>query len=1061
MSTLFYRDTRLLTLTVIIIAVAGLSSWHVLPRLEDPELTSRVALIKTIYPGAPPERVEALVTEKIEDELTEIEEIKEIESTSSSEVSILTVELRDDVYETEPVWSRIRDELDDARLTIAEDALDPEFEEIDVKAYAFITSVVWEADGPPNYAILRRLAEELKDHLEAIAGTEEIDLYGDPQEEILVEVDPSRAIASGLDAASISAGIDDSDSKNAAGQLRSEEADLLLEVSSELDSLERVRRTPIRVAEDGTIVQLGDVATISKAVRRPMTDETLIGGKPAVTLAVFVESDFRVDHWAEAAHREVDAFREGLPQGIGLPVVFDQSVYTADRLGALINNLILGALAVVGVIFVIMGWRSAVLVGTALPLSVLCVFAGMNLFGIPIHQMSVTGLIIALGLLIDNAIVVVDEVRRRLKDEPPADAIAHSVGHLAVPLFGSTLTTILAFSPIALMPGPAGEFVGSIATGVILALISSLAVSLTIVPAVTGLTQRFVRKTDRHHWWRDGISIPFIARIYKNVLGFLFRVPIAAIGLSAVFPFMGFYVGGMLPEQFFPPSDRNQFQIEIELPPSASIGRTRQTALEIREVVVEMPGVEDVHWFLGRSAPSFYYNLLRNRQNASQYGQALVQLDSGRDIFARINKIQAELDDQFPAVRVLARQLEQGPPFDAPVEMRVYGPDLNVLREVGEQLREELVAVEHTTYSRANLTETLPKMSLEVDEESARIAGFNNAGIARQLEATLEGQIGGSILEATEELPVRVRIGSQDRGRLDAIRSLELLPPQQQGVRGAEFVPLSAIAETRLKPVSAGIPRRDGRRVNTVQGFINAGVLPSTVLEPFRRRVAESIEAGRIVLPPGYSIDVGGESAARDRAVGNLLAFVGVLGTIMVATLVLSFHSFRMAGIIGAVGFLSVGCGLGALYVAGYPFGFMAIVGTMGLVGVAINDAIVVLAALREDPLARSGDVDAIHRIAMRETRHVVATTITTIAGFIPLLVDGGKFWPPLAVSIAGGVAGATLLALTFVPASLVLLAQVGSIFGRHKSSNKLVEAEPDESPSIESHQRQPAPLTV
>ena len=451
---LFYRNPRLLILAVSLIVVAGLSSFYVLPRMEDPQLTERAANINTIFPGADAERVESLVTEKLEDELLEVEEIKELRSNSRPGVSTIAIELRDDVFEVDTVWSRIRDKLDDAARELPRGALEPEFEQLDIKAYALIVSLVWTDEREPNYAILRRQAERLEDRLKGIRGTEEVELFGDPDEEMIVQIRPTASAALGLTAADVAGQLAASDAKLSAGQLRGD-SDLMIDLGGELDDIARIGRTPIRFGEDGRIVQLSEIAAITKGIADPPESLTLIDGRPAIALGVLVRADDRLDHWSAAADKELADFAAELPRGVELETVFAQNGYVQSRLFELGINLLLGGAAVVVVMLLLMGWRNALVVAAALPLSALMVLAGMRLLGVPIHQMSVTGLIIALGLLIDNAIVVVDEVSAKLREGNHAtDAVSHTVRHLAVPLFGSTLTTALAFGPIG--PGSAG-----------------------------------------------------------------------------------------------------------------------------------------------------------------------------------------------------------------------------------------------------------------------------------------------------------------------------------------------------------------------------------------------------------------------------------------------------------------------------------------------------------------------------------------------------------------------------------------------------------------------------
>ncbi|MEM8864529.1 MAG: efflux RND transporter permease subunit [Planctomycetota bacterium] len=1033
MTSLFYDNRRLLVLVIALIAVAGLSSFYLLPRMEDPVLTQRVAVINTRFPGAKADRVEALVTEPIEEELEEISEIKELRSTSRAGISTITVELRDDVYESEEIWSRVRDKIDDAEPLLPAGVLEPDFDQLEVTAYAQVVALVWQLPEPANYAVLRRNAEELEQRLRAVSGTREVDTFGDPAEEITVSIRQAELATLGLSVADVARQIEASDSKIAAGLLRQSDSALLLEVDGELNSLERIEATPIRYGAamgagstpggGAAFVSLGDIADVEKGIIDPPRSLAIVDDKPAIAIGALVRADKRIDHWAQDAAETITQFQESLPPAITLRTVFEQSPYVETRLSTLLSNLLVGAGAVMLVIWVMMGWRSAMVVGAALPLASLMVLAGMRTLGIPIHQMSVTGLIIALGLLIDNAIVIVDEIRGRLNEGMErGDAVSKSVRHLAAPLFGSTLTTILSFAPIALMPGPAGEFVGSIALSVILAVGSSFLLAMTVTPSIAAIFAGKANETARRqHWWSNGLHLPRVTEGYRWVLGGMFRRPLLGVGLGAVLPIAGFIGATTLTEQFFPPADRDQFQIQVELPAHTPLERTQQLVNDASRLIKQGEHVTAVDWFLGESAPSFYYNMMANREGVPQYAQAIVQLDTAEDSEQIIRQVQLQLDAALPEARFLVRQLEQGPPFEAPIEVRLFGPDLHVLQDLGATVRRVLAETPDVLHTVSDLSEALPKLSVAVDESEARLAGLDHRAIAQQLDNTLEGAVGGSLLEATEDLPVRVRVSDQLRGDISEVSSLALSPPGMQGAasnQAAAHLPLSALAKINLVPEIAAIPHFNSERMNEVRAYITAGVLPAQVLGDFQERLA----AAGLEMPPGYRLQYGGEADKRDQAVGNLMSNVGLLMVLMVATLVMAFGSFRMAGLIGAVGLLSIGLGMGALAVAGYPFGFMAIVGSMGLAGVAINDSIVVLAALREDEKARTGDPDAVRDVVVKSSRHVFSTTLTTIAGFLPLLLAGGGFWPPLATTISGGVAGATLIALSLVPAGYVLL---------------------------------------
>jgi multidrug efflux pump subunit AcrB len=340
------------------------------------------------------------------------------------------------------------------------------------------------------------------------------------------------------------------------------------------------------------------------------------------------------------------------------------------------------------------------------------------------------------------------------------------------------------------------------------------------------------------------------------------------------------------------------------------------------------------------------------------------------------------------------------------------------------------------------MDDVLPKVAFDVNEQLARSAGLNLTEIAMQLRAATDGSIGGSIIEATEELPVRVRLDDQYRSGIDSITDFDIVDTTRSVIADPLIyrgIPISAIADLSLKSEFGSITHLAGRRMNEIQVYIPAGVLPSTVLSEFEQRLNQS----DFELPPGYDLTFGGEAAKRNEAISNLLASVGILLVLMVATLVLSFGSFRVASIVGFVGILSVGLGMGALWLFGYPFGFMAIIGTMGLMGVAINDTIVVLAAIGGNAAAAAGDRQAIRDVVTESTRHVISTSLTTMAGFTPLIIGGGGFWPPLAVAIAGGVGGATILALFMVPSAYLMLMGQSPMPSQSRSRRSLRGCEP------------------
>ncbi|MEM9044262.1 MAG: efflux RND transporter permease subunit [Pseudomonadota bacterium] len=1018
METLFFRKSRYLSLALLVIVALGAFAYNTIGRQEDPTITNLFATVITPYPGAGPARVEALVTEKIEAELREIPEIDTISSTSRLGVSSIKIELSQFISEAqiEQTWSEIRDALSDASRSFPPGVPEPEFDNDRIGAFTMLISIEPAGDIDVPLPVIGRIAEGLQERLRQVPNTKLVSLYGQPEEEIRVEIDADALASLGLTPDSVADAISAADAKVSAGRVQGAGSDYLVEVAGEIDSLARVRDIPIQRAADGRVLRVGDIATVGRTAVDPASELALVNGERAVFVAARIEDDVQVDRWAEATRSEIAAFKEVLPGGLNLEVVFDQSGYTSKRLADLAVNLMIGVALVVAVLFVSMGWRSALIVGAMLPLTSLLSLAVLEKLGVTIHQMSVTGLIVALGLLVDAAIVTTDEIRRRLRaGDARIDAVGNSVRRLAIPLAASTVTTVLAFVPMAALPGPAGDFVGAIALSVIVMLFASLLLALTVTPAIAGRLLPETMSSPR--WWRDGISGGLIGRAFAGLLSISLRWRRLAMIAAAMPAVVGFAAFPTLTAQFFPEVDRDQFHIQIELANGAAIGQAEASALSADSVLRDIDGVEKVQWFVGRSAPAFYYNMLDNRDLDPRFAEALVTTSSPETTNKVIPELQSALDAALPKARVLVRGLKQGPPVDAPVELRLVGPSLDGLRTLGEQARIRMAEVSSITHSRATLEGGAPKLVFDLDEDKVRLAGLSLGDVARQLQTLSDGVLGGSLVEGPEELPVRVRLAGSQRAAADRLAALTIVPSTAP-VDAFPGVPLLALGDLRLEPSDSAIARRDGERVNTVQAFLAHGVLPDEALKELQTVLAEK----PLDLPNGYRIEWGGDSDARGETIRNLLSVVGLVVVASVAAIVLTFNSWRLSAVTLVVAVLSMGLSLLALEVFRYPFGIQALIGVIGAIGVSINAAIIILTALQEDRRAAMGDPDAICNVVLGSSRHIVSTTITTFGGFLPLILAGGGFWPPFAMAIAGGVLLSTLVSFFFVPHAFSLL---------------------------------------
>lgn len=1011
------KNTRLLVLFTLLLLVSCLSALSTLPRAEDPPLTNRWGTVTTAYPGASAERVEALVTEKLENSLRTLDEIALIESQSRSGISVITLELHDNLTDAEPVWAKVRDKLGDSTPSLPDGAQAPVFDNDHSNAFTYITALQSRDPSQSDPLILGRYATELAKRWRNLPGTEFVETHGVPDEEIRVTFDADAASLLGQSALSLSQAILGADAKNAAGELHNASNRFQIEVAGELDSLNRIKQVPIASDPNGYVVRLDDVATVERVAANPPATVVLLNGQPAVLISARMQNALRVDDWSKASDQLLDTFRLDLPDNIQVTPVFKQNKYTKSRLSELVGNLVMGFALVFVVLFVTLGARSAVLVALSLPVASAFTLGMMSFTGLPINQMSVTGLIVSLGIMVDNAIVMVDTIQHyRQLGVKRLEAATHAIKHLWLPLLGSTLTTILAFAPIFLMPGPAGEFVGAIALTVSFSLIGSYIVSHLLV---AGFAARWLPSGEaNNHWYQAGITLPALRRLFQRSIHYAVRAPWTAVALVFTLPFAGFWAAGQLTEQFFPPSDRDMFEVQVFMAPQSSIEATLKTTRDIDSVLAQYKDIETVGWVLGQNFPSFYYNMMGRQHGAPHFAQAMIKTTDFQTANAMIPELQETLSRQFPHAQILVRKLEQGPPFNAPLEVRVYGPNLDKLRDISEEIRLLMATTPNVINTRETLQPGTPKISVSVNEEASRIVGMSLSDIAMLLNASMTGITQGSLVEETESVPVRVRVGDAERNNLDKLAQLRM---PLSGGDAHQAVPLSALADFYVEPSRGAIPRRNGERVNVIEGYIAAGVLPQTALNAF----TEKLEQANILLPPGYRIEFGGESAERNDSINQLMANLTIVMTLLVAVVVVSFNSFRLSTIIFLVGFQAAGLGLLSVWLFGYPFGFTVIIGLLGLVGLAINAAIVILAELKSNPRAKAGNVDAIVASVSSCGRHITSTTITTIGGFLPLILAGGGFWPPFAIAIAGGTLLTTLLSFYFVPAAFKLAVSI------------------------------------
>lgn len=646
-------------------------------------MLNRFPSIQTPFPGATPEQVESLVTEPIESKLSEVAQIGKIESVSGTGLSVVSVELDDSVTAANQneILAQIREKLDQVELPGGVQRPDLSTDD-GGGAYTLMVSINAAPDSLFDAIAMGRLANDLADELRRINGTETVEVIGQVEERITVSVDPTRLAQTGLRLSDVAGLIQSADINGASGVLRQDQTNLTLNMAGTFETLDRIRQLPLRV--DGALdLRVQDIATVARGWMQPLESETYFNDRPGVVVAARVGPQVRVDNWTARAMDAVDQIAASAPSSFKVQSVFEQRGYISDRLSDLAGNLIAGAGIVFVVVMLFMGWRAALIVGSALPLTFAGVLFGLSLLGVQIHQMSVFGMIIALGLLIDNAIVMVDEVRVRMHDgTPPSNAIVGAVGYLSGPLFASTLTTVLGFAPILLLQGAIGDFIKAIAISVTLALIVSYVISMTLIPALAG---RYPGRMERTGFLARGLQWPAISNGFRGFLTFTTRWTPLGIGLSMIPAVAGFALVGTLGMQFFPAADRDHFEVKITFPPSQSIDQTRAEYDRIYDLIRREISPIAQSWVIGRSHPAVYYNQIPEQRRNDSYLHGVLTFESAEASRGSIARAQALLDQALPSARVVALPFGQGPPVAYPLAFRIFGSDLGKLAEIGSK----------------------------------------------------------------------------------------------------------------------------------------------------------------------------------------------------------------------------------------------------------------------------------------------------------------------------------------------------------------------------------------
>jgi len=988
LATLRYR--RLVLSAVIVLALLGAIAWQTMDRQEDPFFPYRYGQITVQWPGADPLQVERLVLNPLEEELAQVEDVNEIQGTARTGVAHLIIGMGQHVYDTDTVWERVRVAADRASRKFPEGTGSIEIDDRSMDTQGIVLAVT----GSDDLLELADAARQLRRDLFAVGNIARVELLADPGEQITLRINDAAAMAAGIGPNELAAQIAGRNRTLPGGSLQVSGRDLVLQPTSALESQTELETTPIRT-DNGSLIPLNELASLHREPADPPGERMWWNGQPAVGLGLVIpENRLNAVALGEQIRGRIDQVAADY-KPLEIREMFYQPEWVERRLSELGRSLLIGVVIVALLLLFFMGLRLGLTVATILPMVTLSALAVYAMGGGVLHQMAVAGLVIALGMLVDNAIVMVENIQWHIdRGLSRAEAASRSVAELAAPLATATFTTLAAFTPLLLARGDTADFTRGIPILVMLVLAMSYLYAVTATPVTAAMTLARAKRPGARIAASAGRKAGALAVSRPGwILAGAAVLLAGAIGLS-----------GLLDRDFFPSTDRNEMVVDLHFPEGTSPDHTAIQATGLAHALEGFPGIEQIHVFTGSSGPRFYYNLMRIPGTPHRARLAIVTRSS-EDLPRVMDWLQTRGPEYTPDARIIPNRLGQGPPVAAPVEIRVFGKDLDDLARVAEELTTLVRETPGTRDVRNGLSGGLPTLVHEIDDAEAARYGLSRQDVAATLFRATRGETVATWRAGREPVPVILRQPEGSRLPVNALDGLQVAAPDGRSVA------LGQLVRTRLELQPAVIEHLDLERKTAVLAETRNGVTYNQVLDRLKPRL-DALE-----LPEGTRIEIAGSAAEAGEANTALFQTIPIGILLLLIVLLLQFNSFRLVGIVlVTVPLAAIGVVPGLL-LTGQPFSFTAILGVVALVGIVVNNAIVLIDLIGRNRGEGMGRDSAIIEAVSRRARPILLTTATTIAGLLPLTFTSSTLWPPMAWAIISGLMVASLLTLLVIPA--------------------------------------------
>jgi multidrug efflux pump subunit AcrB len=993
-------NARATILAMLFIVILGLQTFVTMPSQEDPEIKIRNAQVAVYFPGMPGHLAEDQIAKLLEKKIKQIPEIEKIHTTISTGKVLIQPKVYDRYFHLDSIWQDLRNKMDDIKKDLPEGAIGPIVN--DDFGRVSVATIAMTGDGF-DMKEMGEIARNLQDRISSMDSVSKVDVMGVQQERIYLDINAARVATYGLSFANLVQALTNQNVVLPGGSINADGRVIVIEPSGNFESIEEIKNIQIQVPDTGQVVYLQDIVEVRRSFVDPPANAAFFNDKPAVIIAVSMVPRYNIEDFGEEIIAKINELQSELPLGLVLDyATYQPTLVTAAVTGA-VNNLYQTIAVVLAVVILFLGFRTGLIVGATVPLTILLSVIAMNAWGIDLQRMSIAAIIIALGLLVDNAIVIAEDMSTRMAEGTnKKDAAIKAAQSLGVPLLTSTLTTILAFIPLIMAEDVSSEYLRSLAQVIATTLISSWFLALFATPVLCYwfLKENKTEKQNNQASQYDGVFYG----IYRSMLnGFLkFRIGFIFIMVAGlVVSVMGLAI---LPKQMMPYSDRNQFLIYIDLAAGTHVNETTRVTRNISAWLLDKqanPNVKNHVAYMGYGGPRFFL-ALAPPDPGDNVAFMVVNTKTPEDVQPFLKKVDRYIIENIPEAKGRAKAMSLGAGEIGLVEYRIIGPDITTLYRLSRTIENEMNRIEGTVGVMNDWNEPVIRTLVEIDQDRASRAGVTSKSIASALDAYYEGIKVSDYRESDKALPIVIR-GDATRDDWSELRVLPIMSDN------GDPVPLIQVADFKAYAAPSKFRRYNQERTITVSG--KHDTKQATDLHQLIWPFIQSME-----LPDGFRIEIGGEVESSKKSngalAGNLpLALMGII-----VLLILQFNSFRRSAIIMlTIPLVVIGAVMGLLASKAF-FSFTAILGLYSLVGIIVNNGIVLIDRIDTDRNDGLSVNEAILKACIARVRPILMTAMTTILGLIPLALFGGDMWFPMAVVIMGGLAVGTILSLGFVP---------------------------------------------